>query len=621
MATKDNTAYSLMLPMADLSAKSLFVAGHESGIGSSIRTRNREELERYGIIARRPASSTRSLKPAAQPAHMRHRLWCKLANAGSVCTCKLAQPGRPVTTWVRIGGTAESIGREITFARIANQAGGSELGDAVRDCLALQTEPFPTEADRDYTLMFPVLKTPWNHGLGTKAYLRITPKSVEEFILTPYDNPLDKAAAPPAAAHLEAPTTSSAEQDGAKQGELAASSSLPAIKRHIVEHRQEKSEAFFGLERMKPVQQAKQPFLKASRKRQGWHARLSPDEDALGITHCKPDGQPRNRQRFPPQHQFTKAAAGMVRRRASSVRPDYLVLQEIEDALFKGDLVFTEEPEAERYIEAFHPRAEDEDDARATARNAVIARGAFDGIVEPLTQMQPHSPPYPCPSPGPAGIRHHFHHHAGSHQSLAKPALHPIPHAPASVSSDGFAAIKAAAETAAAVFEAHPPIPHIPVSRSKQVSFVLRFPDGFKHAIKTSDSQPVRSLAGAIRDRLKPAHHAVLSLLVHSLITDAAEACDAKPGPTSQCASNNSSAETLCNAAGGLAAAQPVLAQSKLATRRLRLDGADGEITIRQARLEGQVVVVCADEVELSITGRGQKQGSLHAPGSRPRLA
>ncbi|KAL2919586.1 hypothetical protein HK105_200498 [Polyrhizophydium stewartii] len=437
MATKDNTAYSLMLPMADLSAKSLFVAGHESGIGSSIRTRNREELERYGIIARRPASSTRSLKPAAQPAHMRHRLWCKLANAGSVCTCKLAQPGRPVTTWVRIGGTAESIGREITFARIANQAGGSELGDAVRDCLALQTEPFPTEADRDYTLMFPVLKTPWNHGLGTKAYLRITPKSVEEFILTPYDNPLDKAAAPPAAAHLEAPTTSSAEQDGAKQGELAgasdggalpslpnelqeskeadpdahserpadgtpdaqvhddeagqsvnggmlapqrdssatdagaprrssaarssASSSLPAIKRHIVEHRQEKSEAFFGLERMKPVQQAKQPFLKASRKRQGWHARLSPDEDALGITHCKPDGQPRNRQRFPPQHQFTKAAAGMVRRRASSVRPDYLVLQEIEDALFKGDLVFTEEPEAERYIEAFHPRAEDED--------------------------------------------------------------------------------------------------------------------------------------------------------------------------------------------------------------------------------------------------------------------
>ncbi|KAL2919587.1 hypothetical protein HK105_200499 [Polyrhizophydium stewartii] len=312
--------------------------------------------------------------------------------------------------------------------------------------------------------------------------------------------------------------------------------------------------------------------------------------------------------------------------------------------------------------------------ARAVGGMAASASPPSDARLRPSlsmpqTQMQPHSPPYPCPSPGPAGIRHHFHHHAGSHQSLAKPALHPIPHAPASVSSDGFAAIKAAvpqrphrlppiaaqghqplhapqapslsqpqaphassqmpptaaaslppqAETAAAVFEAHPPIPHIPVS--KQVSFVLRFPDGFKHAIKTSDSQPVRSLAGAIRDRLKPAHHAVLSLLVHSLITDAAEACDAKPGPTSQCASNNSSAETLCNAAGGLAAAQPVLAQSKLATRRLRLDGADGEITIRQARLEGQVVVVCADEVELSITGRGQKQGSLHAPGSRPRLA
>ncbi|KAI8927513.1 hypothetical protein BC831DRAFT_452188 [Entophlyctis helioformis] len=171
----DTTRNAIMLPMVNFGAKTLFVTGHEAQTARGVKSRMREEVERFGIMPQSATRLRRSLSarpPPVVPYHMQHRFWCKV-HAGGACVCKLRNSAAPADAWVRVTATKESIGRELSFASAARHHGAPQLADAVRDCFALQTHRFDSEQDREFTFMFPVLNTCHNHGNTAKAYLRI----------------------------------------------------------------------------------------------------------------------------------------------------------------------------------------------------------------------------------------------------------------------------------------------------------------------------------------------------------------------------------------------------------------------------------------------------------------
>eukprot|EP00842_Homolaphlyctis_polyrhiza_P001042 jgi/Hompol1/1939/HPOL_001411-RA len=505
----EHGSVSMMLPMANLGAKTLFVAGHECGAPFSQRSRNHEELERYGFASmrrrRRPISSSSAQQEPVRY-HLRHRFWCKIDTPSKVCTCRLVNLSQPADTWVRINGTSESINREVSFAKVATINGGVEIGSIIRDCLVLQKEVFEDERKRDFTLMFPVLNTPWNQGNGKKVYLCIDESSskskasgeVEQpevqitgvplasssrnssavprsrqysvggradtlvlkntsmhpdpklplvgggssgnasqvgssafatrepspFVVGPEsgleipslasktiipapatslshhsittennlndhsENPVDSAPAASDAVPAiiadqeskleddeilaaktsiaqEASSVSFAPHEQSKAASLRTTSSLSvsrleAVKMHYGEGR---SKAFFGLEKIKTKKTGKlqpnppatnQPFLKAKRKRYGWHPKMSPDEDTKGISHITSSGTVRDRPLFPPQHRFSKLSQQYFYPQKPK-HTDFELVDMIENMAIQDDLVFTEEPENEREIEAFHP--------------------------------------------------------------------------------------------------------------------------------------------------------------------------------------------------------------------------------------------------------------------------
>ena len=143
------------LPILDLSTKTFALESH--GYLKPEKTIS-ESLDDYGV------------RNSRRPVHLLHAHWCKFSTNHS-CSCNLFNLSPPKQIRVRIECTKTHIKPILEFAAKAQENGGSMITNDILDCIEAQTK---IEArGRAFAMVFPCLETEWNHGLGTKALVRL----------------------------------------------------------------------------------------------------------------------------------------------------------------------------------------------------------------------------------------------------------------------------------------------------------------------------------------------------------------------------------------------------------------------------------------------------------------